>query len=61
MQKFGYLGCKIRNEQSCRFAYVDPIICMLCRTLGYEVELEDKMEKCNLKWHRLIRVVKWSC
>ena len=34
------LGCDIMS----RFAYVDPIICMLCRPLGYEVELEDKME-----------------
>ena len=34
------MGCDFKS----RFAYVDPIICMLCRPLGYEVELEDKME-----------------
>ena len=34
------MGCDFMS----RFAYVDPIICMLCRTLGYEVELEDKIE-----------------
>ena len=48
-QHHGFVSNKIKNEQSVRFTYADPIICMLCRAFGYKLELEDMIEKSKDK------------
>ena len=46
-QHLGFICNKIKNEQNVRFTYADPIICMLCRTFGYKLELEDTIENAK--------------